>query len=157
MDNAAFTLAADSAKEIVKYSTAILTVTITFAKDTLLADRKTVPWCLGTAWMFYLLSILGGLWTLLALTGQLASASSTPGTLFAPNIQIPGLLMVLSFVLGLVLTVVAGWQSVRRIGVLVDAAADAAPVPHQTEGAPIPDGLPTQEQAPPDRGVQTDA
>jgi len=115
MEYTHFEFAADSAKQIITFSTAILTVTVTFAKDTLLADRTKVPWSLGGAWFSYLISILGGIWTLLALTGELGSHGTDAPDLWGVNVEIPAFLMCFGFVLGIVLTAIAGWASVRRI------------------------------------------
>src|SRR5215468_10416340 len=79
-DRKAFDFAADATKQILTLSTGILALTITFAKDILGAPGH---WSrlLGWSWILYLISILCGVWTLLALTGSFSSSGQrTPPT-----------------------------------------------------------------------------
>lgn len=114
MDISPFQFAADSAKEIIAFSTALLTATATFAKDTFLAGRTSVPVALGLSWLLYLLSILTAIWTLLALTGELGSGNTEP-SIYGTNVVVPASLMVIAFFLGICATALAGWQAVRQI------------------------------------------
>lgn len=114
METIAFEFAASSAKEIIAFSTAVLTATATFAKDTFLAERRSLPVALGLSWLMYLVSILFGCWTLLALTGELASEAEDQN-IYDFNVTFPAQLMVLAFLAGLFGTAVAGWQAVRQI------------------------------------------
>ncbi len=119
MHSLSFQFAADSAKEILTFATAVLIATITFAKDTFLANRTTVPVALKLSWILYLFSILCAIWTLLALTGDLAKGH--PQDIYNPpsinnfNIVVPSSLMCISFFCGLCATAIAGWQAVRNI------------------------------------------
>ena len=115
MDSTPFKFAADSAKEIIAFSTVILTFTATFAKDTFLARSTKLPLALGASWIMYLLSVMGGVWTLLALTGTLGSPNQNEPSIWGPNVIIPASVMTISFLLGLIFTAGAGWQAVRKI------------------------------------------
>jgi hypothetical protein len=114
MDAKSFDFAADACKQILTFSTAILVLTVTFAKDTFLKDQKDVPWTLKVSWILFLLSIFGGIWTLLALTGELAATRGVERDIWKPNVAIPATILVLSFWSGLVFMVLAGWHVVSE-------------------------------------------
>lgn len=111
----AITFAADTAKEFIAFSTAILTLTATFAKDTFLAKRTTAPVALGVSWVMYLLCVFFGLWTMMALTGEVGAAGGAQPDIYGSNVRIPSALMALSFVIGLLFTAAAGWSAVYRL------------------------------------------
>jgi hypothetical protein len=106
-----FEMAAESLNQILTYSTAVLSLTVTFAGDKLMGKSGRIPKGLLASWCLYLLSIAAGIWTLNALTGELAR-SHTP-SVYSPNIAIPAFLTYFSFLLGLGATVIAGYQSLK--------------------------------------------
>ncbi len=114
MENQAVTFAFNSAKEILGVSTIILTATTTFAKDTFLSGRKDIPFTLGLSWFLYIVTVLCSIWTLLAITGELANKGESPN-IFDNNVQLPAVIMIFSFLGGLVSTSLAGWQAVKII------------------------------------------
>jgi len=68
----AFTAASDWSQQIMTLSTAIVTLTVTFA-DKIFGDLTTAEKALLViAWLLYVVSILGGIWVLTTLTGTLA-------------------------------------------------------------------------------------
>jgi hypothetical protein len=93
----AFDFAADLAKQMVTLSTGIVTLTLLFSHDIHALKRF---WAV-VAWCFYLLSTLCGLWTLMALTGTLASenAREQKGSLIplGTNIRTPAKAQVVTF------------------------------------------------------------
>jgi hypothetical protein len=101
----AYDFASETSKQIITLSTAIITVTITFLKDIV----KTIPtediFLLKWAWLAFLLAVLGGIWTLMGLTGSLVSTSMDQ---IGSNIRIPASLQVLAFLIGLALTILFG-------------------------------------------------
>jgi hypothetical protein len=105
----AFDFAADLAKQLLTLATAIITLTITFAKDflPLAASPETKRWALY-AWCAFLLSIICGVWTLMALTGTL---DQRPGqtcrvSIRGANVVVPAASQIILFLAGLILTVV---------------------------------------------------
>jgi hypothetical protein len=107
----AFTSAADACKQVLTLTTAIVTLTISFAKDitkdATLADQR---W-LRLAWIAYAVSVLAGSWALLAMTGSIGRAATKgdPGaSIYRSNITLPVALQMTSFALGVVLTVAYG-------------------------------------------------
>lgn len=110
---AAFDFAQDSTKQLITLSSGIIALTITFQKDFIgeSVNAEAKPYLLGS-WLLLLLSVFFGLWTLLTLTGSLESrGSNIQPSIYGKNIAIPAGLLILSFFLGLCLTVVFGFKS----------------------------------------------
>jgi uncharacterized membrane protein (DUF485 family) len=105
----AFDFAADLAKQLITLSTGIITITIAFSKDflpsTVTADTKRWAMC---AWYAFLVSIVCGVWSLMALTGTLEPKAGTNNNLSirGANVTLPASLQILSFLVGLLLTIV---------------------------------------------------
>jgi ketosteroid isomerase-like protein len=83
----AFDFAAETTKQLITLSTGIIALTITFTKDLLKSVSPFSKWLLIASWCIYLLSIMAGLATLMALTASLepkpedvASPPSSPIT-----------------------------------------------------------------------------
>ena len=104
----AFDFAADLAKQLITLATGIITITITFAKDFLprgaTPDAKRWAMC---AWYAFLISIVCGVWTLMALTGTLEQKTGTtrPISIRGANVTMPAALQILFFLAGLLLTI----------------------------------------------------
>jgi hypothetical protein len=137
----AFDFAADSTKQLITLSTAILTLTITFGKDVLQKVPAGTTQKLTYSWVIYLVSIFFGIATLLALTGTLdpikkkargkgtdqekvgteeevkaAGASeqgSQPFTIQGLNVRFFSILQILSFLIATVLVVMTGISGLR--------------------------------------------
>lgn len=67
----AFDFASETTKQLLTLSTGIIALTITFAKDILVAVPLSAKVFLMIAWGLYVFSLLFGLMTLMALTGEL--------------------------------------------------------------------------------------
>jgi hypothetical protein len=89
----AFTAAGEVAKQLITLATGILALTITFAKD-LTRNTDAHRAVLIAAWIIYLISLLGGVWTLMALAGSLAAEKQS---IYGWNIRLPAILQVLLF------------------------------------------------------------
>jgi hypothetical protein len=100
--------AAETVKQVLTLSSAILVLTVTFAKDHLLKDGKRVSWALKASWICFLVSTLGGVWTLLALT---AEAQKAKPNIWELNVTLPTYFLNGALLLGLVFTVWAGWHA----------------------------------------------
>lgn len=109
----AFVFASDLAKQLLTLATGILTVTITFG-DKLVGQVTGWPrWLLGIAWAVYLVSLLCGIWMLMALTGSLAPITkpgepSTEPTITGTNVRLPATLQIFSFLAATLFVVVFG-------------------------------------------------
>ena len=108
----AFDFAGDSTKQLITLSTGVLALTITFSKDIIGGDPGKLSIILFVAWGVYLLSIVFGMWTLLALTGNLEPSNrndrDTPPSIRTPNVTLPSILQIGTFLLATFLTVVFG-------------------------------------------------
>ncbi len=107
----AFDFASESTKQLITLATGIVALTITFAHDLLEEVSEPAICLLRAAWIMYLISIGFGIWTLLALTGELepnpAQHEKTP-SIRGANVTLPSLLQILAFVLGTTLVVAFG-------------------------------------------------
>lgn len=110
----AFDFAQESIKQLITLSTGIIALSITFAKDfvsTVSAGARSIAlW----SWGAFFLSVLCGLWALLALTGTLEAPASVPVSIRGRNVTIPTMLQLVLFVAGLALTVWFGIVATRQ-------------------------------------------
>ena len=107
---AAFDFARDSTKQLLTLATGILTVTIslTAAGGSVIPDD--IRGMLGWMWGLYLVSMVFGSWTLLALTGTLeplASSTDEP-SIRGRNITLPSILQVMTFLGATLVAVIVG-------------------------------------------------
>jgi hypothetical protein len=103
-DKLAIESAQDTTKQLITLATGVVALTITFAKD--FVNNAVAANCLALwAWGCFVLSMLFGLWTLLAITGSLSTGATSINT---NNITVPARLQILSFLLAMILTVVFG-------------------------------------------------
>jgi len=106
----AFDFAQETSKQLITLATAVIGLTITFAKD-FVGGVHGFPRCLAViSWALLLASVAFGLLTLMALTGSLeptAGASTTP-SIRGTNVIAPAIAQVLLFFIGLSLAVLFG-------------------------------------------------
>lgn len=114
MSNEATTHGLDSAFDIMKHITSLCTgviaLTVTFATEFKPAGADlSVPTELKISWGFLVLSLILSLWSLLAITGSLNAVDKGPtkNDAMTSNVRIPSLLAILSFLVGVALTVYA--------------------------------------------------
>jgi hypothetical protein len=116
MDEAAkkaFDFASETTKQILTLSTGFIALTITFSKDFVHQVPAMAVTFLAWGWLAFLLSIICGIWTLMALTGSLQprfKPSPAPG-IRGSNITRPAAFQILSFLAGIVLTICFGITS----------------------------------------------
>lgn len=117
----AFGFASDTVKQLITLSIAVITVTTTFAKDVLGISSSNHKIILIAAWIYYLLSVFFGIWTLMALTGTLEPQNNINSNINFPinklstrgfNIQFPFLLQMSYFIVGTCLIIVLGVVSI---------------------------------------------
>jgi hypothetical protein len=100
-------LIADLTKQLLTLATAILTLTVTFSKGvTERVDRGAV-WVLKTAWVLYLLSILAGIWTMMAIAGS-AMPIDAQAKHSADSARLPSALQIVLFAVATLCVVVVG-------------------------------------------------
>jgi hypothetical protein len=76
----AFDFSAELTKQLITLATAIITLTVTFIKDVAGDFDRSYSWMLIAIWIAFFLSILFGIFTLGALTGNLDPMPSKPRT-----------------------------------------------------------------------------
>ena len=111
---ASFDFAQESTKQMITLATGIIALTITFQKDFL--SSGSIPaeakFYAPLSWLFFLLSVIFGLWTLLALAGSLDPRNQGQPSIYGMNIIIPSILEILCFIIGLGLTVWYGYLAI---------------------------------------------
>ena len=102
--------AVDNSKQLVVLSTGIIALTITFSQSFLGGVKGLPRTLLLVAWVVFLVSVICGVWTQLALTGELAPkvASSAPPSIRGANVVIPATTQILTFLAAVALTIAAG-------------------------------------------------
>ena len=109
----AFDFARDTTKQLITLATGIIALEITFAKEFVGTLSESVRLYALLSWLAFLLSVLFGVWTLLALTGTLeAEDEPVPISIRGSNVKIPSMLQILLFLAGLALTVVFGMKAI---------------------------------------------
>ena len=108
----AFDFAQETTKQLITLATAVIALTITFVTDVVETAPRGSAGFLQGAWVLYLVSIVFGVLTLLALTGNL----ERPGvdrapSIYRPNIVVFSACQVLAFSAALALTLVFGFKA----------------------------------------------
>jgi hypothetical protein len=98
----AIDLASDLSKQVLTLSTALLAWTATFKRDTVGAPIAL----LKAAWTLLLISVLCGIWSLMALTGVLAPVTGPAPNNLGPSVRIPAAAQLVAFGLGMILMIV---------------------------------------------------
>jgi Ca2+/H+ antiporter len=128
----AFDFAADATKQLITLSTAIIALTITFSKDIVGAANIGNSFSIFAAWILFILSIVFGILTLLALTGTLQpmnkkknseeesdteseeqETTAEPISINESNIRLLSGLQIGTFILALIFTVSFGFSSIN--------------------------------------------
>lgn len=105
--NLALTAASETSKHVLTLTTAVITITISLAKDIVAkATPSDLVW-LQLAWLAHAVSVLAGVATLLALTGTVSEGDDTT-SIYSTNIRLPAALQMAFFALGLAFVVVFG-------------------------------------------------
>lgn len=109
----AFTSATDICKQFITLATGVLALEVTFLKDIATKATNGDVWLLESSWVLLAISILFGLWTLMALTGTAAQPNPPQAkSVYGANIRLPMFLQTLSFLLGMVLSMAFGMVSI---------------------------------------------
>ena len=104
---AAFSSAADTSKQLITLATALIGAEVTFAKDILKNYDFTTKVLIGSSWVLLLVSVVFGVWTLMALTGSLGKEEPPKAAeIFGKNICLPAICQIILFLAALLITVV---------------------------------------------------
>lgn len=102
--------ASDTIKQIITLATAMIGLTVTFAKEFKPDNTDlSVPWTLQASWAAYLISVIFGVMVLMAITGTLNECDKTKkaGDTNSSNIRIPAAICILSFLIALIFTAIS--------------------------------------------------
>jgi hypothetical protein len=110
-----FNFAKDLAVQLITLSTGLLALSATFTKEILKTISASKDRLLRASWIIHVVSIIFGVWTIMALTGTLMPGTpKVPGSpfQFGSNVRVPAGLQILLFLLGTVfLLIVYGSRS----------------------------------------------
>lgn len=115
----AFDFAQETSKQLITLATAIIGLTITFAKDFVGSVHGCPRFLAILAWVLLLASVAFGLLTLMALTGSLESSATTVPSIRGRNVTRPAVAQIFLFFFGLLTAVL--------FGVLAGSARSANP------------------------------
>lgn len=105
----AFASATELTKQLITLGTAVLTLQASFSKS-FFANAVDRHWQGKASWVFLLLSVIAGIWALMAITGTLAGKVAPDQTaLMNTNIRIPSAVQVLCFVIGMAMSIWFGF------------------------------------------------
>ncbi len=114
----AFDFAADTAKQLISISSAIITVTIAFSKNIVGGGNEDSIWLLGLAWGAFIFSILFGIFTLMSLTGTLQpikdDGQSGEYSINGGSVRLYYSCQFGLFILALIFTAIFGYQSLNK-------------------------------------------
>jgi|HubBroStandDraft_4_1064222.scaffolds.fasta_scaffold05277_6 hypothetical protein len=102
----AFDFSADLTKQLIALATGIIALTITFSHEFLQAPQAAHRGFAMWGWYLLLASVVFGIMTLSALTGNLDAADKTkPLTIYAPNVVACSVMQFATFGGGLLMTI----------------------------------------------------
>ena len=105
---AAFASVNDLTKQLITLGTAIITLEVVFASGFFKQGIPNLPE-LRWSWILLLVSVVAGVWVLMALAGTLAKGTNLKAdSVYAWNIRWPSLIQVFSFAGGMVSTLLYG-------------------------------------------------
>jgi len=112
---ASFEFAKEVTTQLIALSSAVVGVSVTFAKDISSNVTRTKRWCLFGAWIAFLSSIVTGILVLGSLAGVLATEDPVkPNSIYKSSITIKSGIQETLFLVGILLLIIDGIQSVRK-------------------------------------------
>ena len=97
-----FMFAKDTVVQLITLATALIGVSVTFAKDMVTSVEKQGRGRLHVAWVTLLLSVLFGIWALMSLTGTVAKITPlTADAIYGLNILVPSTAQICLFIVGI--------------------------------------------------------
>lgn len=110
---AALSSVSELTKQLVTLGTAVLTLEVSLLGGFVKSDIPLL-WQLQYSWMLLLISIVAGIWTLMAITGTIAQGTSlTAKSVYSWNIRIPAFVQITCFGFGIACTM---WYGVEVLG-----------------------------------------
>lgn len=92
-------------KQLITLGTGVLTLEVAFAKA-FVEKQITQHWQIQASWVLLLVSLVAGVWVLMAVAGSLAKGTGPAAAdIYNANVRGPAFLQVLTFVAGMGFTV----------------------------------------------------
>lgn len=108
-----FDLIVDLTKQVITLSTALIALGVTFMKDFATNAPDDARLWVARSWIAFLVSVVLGLLTLMACAGILGrSTSAAPADPYRTNARVLSGIQLLSFLVGLTMSIVAGFKSI---------------------------------------------
>lgn len=142
----AYQFASDLSELFIAVAAGILALTISFAKEILKAPTKKQVSLLSSAWILYLVSILTGFWSLMALTGSLADLTK-PLLRIDFNARFPVGLQIISFTLATFLLMRCGRAALLAFDPQKKSGAAPSAPPECTSSQVVTQTAATQAQS----------
>lgn len=102
-----FDFAADLSKQLITLASGIIAITVTFSKDIFTGAPTCANNWMVASWIIFFISILGGIWSLMALTGTLDPRNKEVKiSIQGSNCRIPSLFQIVFFLVALALTII---------------------------------------------------
>jgi hypothetical protein len=102
-----FDFAADLSKQLITLASGIIAITVTFSKDIFTNAPPDAKNWLVASWIVFFISILGGIWSLMALTGTLDPIGKEARiSIQGANCRIPALFQIVLFLVAFALTII---------------------------------------------------
>jgi anaerobic selenocysteine-containing dehydrogenase len=108
----AFEFAQETTKQLLTLATGILALTITFLHDLAANAPSWSVYVLAVGWFAYLVSVIGGVMTLMTLTGNVGNTSCD---VYEQNTKATAKAQFLAFIAGTLLKIIFGVAAAHRI------------------------------------------
>lgn len=102
---ASFQFAKETVTQLITLATGVIGISVTFAKDVRSRSKTGDRALLFRSWIALLLSIVFGVWTLMALTGSLAQDDVSQKTIYEFNVAFPSALQIIVFLVGIAMLI----------------------------------------------------
>ncbi len=100
-----FQFAKETVTQLLTLATGVVGISVTFAKD---VRSRVTPhdrtW-LFRSWVALLVSVVCGIWTLMALTGTLAKGKVPDDAIYGGNVTFPSILQIGTFLIGIAMLI----------------------------------------------------
>jgi hypothetical protein len=102
---ASFEFAKETTTQLIALATGVIGISVTFAKDVRSRLKTNDGTLLFRSWIALLVSVVFGVWTLLALTGSLAQDNVAADAIYGGNVTLPSILQIFTFLIGIAMLI----------------------------------------------------
>lgn len=102
---ASFQFAKETVTQLLTLATGMIGISVTFSKDVRSRIKSGERTLLFRSWIVLLVSVVFGVWTLLALTGTLTQPKVSDDAIYGFNVTFPSIAQILSFLIGVLMLI----------------------------------------------------